>query len=62
MAEGARLESVCTARYRGFESLPHRQIEVLENSKTSLKACNSHELQAFLCLTGSIVSNDILLI
>ena len=24
MAEGARLESVYTARYRGFESLPHR--------------------------------------
>ena len=24
MAEGARLESVCTARYRGVESLPHR--------------------------------------
>ena len=27
MAEGARLESVYTARYRGFESLPLRQIE-----------------------------------
>ena len=27
MAEGARLESVYTATYRGFESLPHRQIE-----------------------------------
>ncbi len=26
MAEGARLESVYTATYRGFESLPHRQI------------------------------------
>ena len=25
MAEGARLESVYTATYRGFESLPHRQ-------------------------------------
>ena len=24
MAEGARLESVYTATYRGFESLPHR--------------------------------------
>ena|GEM_PF-2852439 len=24
MAEGARLESVYIARYRGFESLPHR--------------------------------------
>ncbi len=27
MAEGARLESVYTATYRGFESLPHRQIK-----------------------------------
>ncbi len=26
MAEGARLESVYTATYRGFESLPHRHI------------------------------------
>ena len=26
MAEGARLESVYTARYRGFESLPHRHL------------------------------------
>ena len=25
MAEGARLESVYTETYRGFESLPHRQ-------------------------------------
>ena len=28
MAEGARLESVYTATYRGFESPPHRQIRV----------------------------------
>ncbi len=26
MVEGARLESVYTATYRGFESLPHRQL------------------------------------
>lgn len=26
MAEGARLESVYTATYRGFESLPHRHL------------------------------------
>ncbi len=26
MAEGARLESVCTATYREFESLTHRHI------------------------------------
>ncbi len=26
MAEGARLESVCTERYRGFESLSLRSI------------------------------------
>ena len=26
MAEGARLESVYTETYRGFESLPHRHI------------------------------------
>ena len=26
VAEGARLESVCTARYRGFESLPLRHL------------------------------------
>ena len=28
MAEGARLESVYTATYRGFESPPHRHIQV----------------------------------
>ena len=33
MAEGARLESVYTARYRGFESLPHRHI--LKNRSSS---------------------------
>lgn len=27
MAEGARLESVYTATYRGFESLPHRHLQ-----------------------------------
>ena len=27
MAEGARLESVYTETYRGFESLPHRHID-----------------------------------
>ncbi len=27
MAEGARLESVYTATYRGFESPPHRHIQ-----------------------------------
>lgn len=27
MAEGARLESVCTATYREFESLTHRHIQ-----------------------------------
>ena len=29
MAEGARLESVYTERYRGFESLPHRHLKPL---------------------------------
>ena len=33
MAEGARLESVYTATYRGFESLPHRHIKEKAPSK-----------------------------
>jgi sulfite exporter TauE/SafE len=38
VAEGARLESVYTATYRGFESLPHRQIK------------KAPKLGAFLCV------------
>ncbi len=34
MAEGARLESVYTERYRGFESLPHRHL--IQNEKASV--------------------------
>ena len=44
MAEGARLESVYTATYRGFESLSLRQFTALEffgrhflNSQTTLR-------------------------
>jgi hypothetical protein len=38
----ARLESVCTARYRGFESLPIRQwfiISDLQNNEINKKRC-----------------------
>lgn len=36
MAEGARLESVYTATYRGFESPPHRHIQ--ERARTKVQA------------------------
>ncbi len=36
MAEGARLESVYTATYRGFESPPHRHIR--ERARTQVRA------------------------
>ncbi len=36
MAEGARLESVYTATYRGFESPPHRHIQ--ERARTKVRA------------------------
>ncbi len=36
MAEGARLESVYTATYRGFESPPHRHIQ--ERARTEVRA------------------------
>ena len=36
MAEGARLESVYTATYRGFESPPHRHI--LRRARTKVRA------------------------
>ena len=36
MAEGARLESVYTATYRGFESPPHRHI--LRRARTQVRA------------------------
>ncbi len=40
MAEGARLESVYTATYRGFESPPHRHI--LRRARTQVRAFFSH--------------------
>ncbi len=44
MAEGARLESVYTATYRGFESPPHRHI--LRRARTQVRAfffaCGPH--------------------
>ena len=40
MAEGARLESVYTATYRGFESPPHRHI--LRRAHTKVWAFFSH--------------------
>ncbi len=40
MAEGARLESVYTATYRGFESPPHRHI--LRRARTKVRAFFSH--------------------
>ncbi|RBQ51404.1 hypothetical protein C2128_26145, partial [Klebsiella pneumoniae] len=39
-AEGARLESVYTATYRGFESPPHRHI--LRRARTHVRAFFSH--------------------
>ena len=47
MAEGARLESVYTATYRGFESPPHRHIQ--RRVRTKVRAFFSH----FICLYGS---------
>ena len=40
MAEGARLESVYTATYRGFESPPHRHL--LRRARTKVRAFFSH--------------------
>ena len=40
MAEGARLESVYTATYPGFESPPHRHI--LRRARTKVRAFFSH--------------------
>ena len=40
MAEGARLESVYTATYRGFESPPHRHI--LRRARTKVRAFFLH--------------------
>ena len=37
VAEGARLESVYTATYRGFESLSHRQKSVIKSTAYSVK-------------------------
>ena len=46
MAEGARLESVYTATYRGFESPPHRHIQRRARTKVRvffriLSACTA---------------------
>ena len=40
VAEGARLESVYTATYRGFESPPHRHIQ--RRARTKVRAFFSH--------------------
>ena len=47
MVECARLESVYTARYRGFESLPLRQFEVVRTGQPGLEA---HFLVWFLSI------------
>ncbi len=44
MAEGARLESVYTATYPGFESPPHRHIQ--ERARTKVRAFFSHVAQS----------------
>ena len=49
MVEGARLESVYTETYRGFESLPHRHLKVQLSLITSKKAANCKGLRPFLC-------------
>ena len=51
MAEGARLESVYTATYRGFESPPHRHI--LRRARTKVRAFFSH-----IAYTGGMRSPD----
>ncbi len=51
MAEGARLESVYTATYRGFESPPHRHI--LRRARTQVRAFFSH-----LAPTGGMRTPD----
>ncbi len=51
MAEGARLESVYTATYRGFESPPHRHI--LRRARTQVRAFFSH-----VALTGGMRTPD----
>ena len=43
MAEGARLESVYTATYPGFESPPHRHL--LRRARTQVRAFFSHVAQ-----------------
>ncbi len=41
MVEGARLEIVCTARYRGFESLPLRQLSHNESLSILIRRTES---------------------
>ena len=44
MAEGARLESVYTATYRGFESPPHRHIQKKSSYESTGFFCMLHAL------------------
>ncbi len=59
MVEGARLESVYTATYRGFESLTLRQIGIQQDAKKFVKPANYKVQRVFYCLECPIMSVDI---
>ena len=48
MVEGGRLESVCTARYRGFKSLLLRQMSFARPVFARVSAIEKIEEEAFL--------------
>ena len=58
MAEGARLESVYTETYRGFESLPHRQILYQRRPRTSFLLPKILYKQAFTVQVSPSKSNE----
>ena len=53
MAEGARLESVYTETYRGFESLPHRHILEERRPRASFFICESQSYLSGFPLTAA---------
>ena len=59
MVEGARLESVYTATYRGFESLILRQIGIQQDAKMFIKPASIKVQRVFYCLKRPITSIDI---
>ena len=54
MVDCAALEMLCTARYRGFESLPLRQLDISLGSRAGARAGDRARLTGGMRTLGSV--------